>query len=471
MKKHGLDAYYKKLHKEAILKSWMISSMIGFSLMIVLSIIFYLMSFNGLLISVISGLVTIIMSTYVLKTYVFNVSIKTIAHQLDDLGLEERVLTMIEFSEIESLIAQKQRITAQEKLAHISPKHIGFKHFMRMSLILSLIFGLAVISVTFSTVAALNREDNITNPEEEMTIEEALIARLIEELRRLVETAEVRQTLKNELFFLIDALEARIKLDSTLILKVARIEETRRIILERIALEKELRTTIVNELILKETTENLGLALETEDEVTINNSIDTLIEDFLNLSIIEMEAFVEAFELDIETSIEDADIKNPSLEQDLRDLVELLKSLIPETEGDEPEDVSDEVDELVESILESLEALTPEEALEEEIDETIQETIDALLGNQKPEEPEEPEEEEEEEGEDEPWDPLDQDESEPGENQTVTNPTVIDGLTPYDRVLFEAMLESLRELFESNQITDEELINIINNYMNSIEIN
>jgi uncharacterized protein YeeX (DUF496 family) len=470
MKKHGLDAYYKKLHKEAILKSWMISSMIGFSLMIVLSIIFYLMSFNGLLISVISFLVTIIISSYVLKTYVFNVSIKTIAHKLDDLGLEERVLTMIEFSEIESLIVQKQRITAQEKLANITPKHIGFKHFMRMSLILSLIFGLAVISVTFSTVAALNKEDNTVIPEEELTIEEALIARLIEELRRLVETADVRQTLKNELNFLIDALEDRIKLDDTLILKVARIEETRRIILERIALEKEIRTTIVDELILKETTNVLGSALKTEDELTITNTINLLIENFLTLTISEMQAFVEAFELDIETSIEDADIKNSSLEQDLRDLVKLLKSLIPETEGDEPKDVSDEVDALVESILESLEVLTPEEALEEEVDETIQETIDALLGNQEPEEPEEPEEEEEE-GEDEPWDPLDQDDSETGEGTPVTNPTVIDGLTPYDRVLYEAMLESLRALFESNQITDEELINIINNYMNSIEIN
>ena len=470
MKNHGLEAYYKKLHKESILKSLMIASMIGFSLMIVLSIIFYLLSYNGLVISLIFGLLTIIISTYIFKTYVFKVSIKTIANKLDDLGLEERVLTMVEFRDKESLISEKQRLTAQEKLANITPKHIGFKHFMRMSLILSLIFGLAVISVTLSTVAALNKEDNITNPEEEMTIEEALIARLIEELRRLVETADVRQTLKNELNFLIDALEDRIKLDNTLILKVARIEETRRIILERIALEKEIRTTIVDELILKETTNVLGSALKTEDELTIKNTINLLIENFLTLTISEMQAFVEAFELDIETSIEDADIKNPSLEQDLRDLVELLKSLIPETEGDEPEDVSDEVDELVESILESLEALTPEEALEEEIDETIQETIDALLGNQKPEEPEEPEEEEEE-GEDDPWDPLDQDDSETGEGTPVTNPTVIDGLTPYDRVLYEAMLESLRALFESNQITDEELINIINNYMNSIEIN
>lgn len=470
MKNHGLDAYYKKLHKESILKSLMSASMIGFSLMIVLSIIFYLFTYNGLIISLISGLLTIIISTYIFKTYVFKVSIKTIANKLDDLGLEERVLTMVEFSDRDSLISEKQRLTAQEKLANITPKHIAFKHFMRMSIVLALIFGLAVVSVTLSTVAALNKEDIIVTPEEELTIEEALIARLIEELRRIVDTADVRQSLKTELYFLIDALEERIKLDDTLILKVARIEETRRIILERIALEIEIRTTIVDELILKETTNALGLALETEDEVTITNTINILIEDFLTLTIPEMQAFVESFELDIETSIEDADIKNPSLEQDLRDLVELLKSLIPETEGEEPEDVSEEVDELVESILESLEPLTPEEALEEEVDETIQETIDALLGNPEPEEPEEPEEEEEE-GDDEPWDPLDQDDAEPGEGTPVTNPTVIDGLTPYDRVLYEAMLESLRALYESNQITDEELINIINNYMNSIEIN
>ena len=471
MKHHSLEAYYKKLHKESILKSLMSASMIGFSLMIVLSLIFYLTSFNGLVISLIAGISTILIATYIFKTYVFTVSIKTIANKLDDLGLEERVLTMVEFNDLESLISEKQRETAQEKLADITPKHIAFKHFMRMSIVLTLIFGLAVVSVTLSTVAALNKEENIVTPEEELTIEEALIARLIEELRRLVDNADVRQSLKTELNFLIDALEDRIKLDDTLILKVARIEETRRIILERIALEIEIRTTIVDELILKETTNVLGIALQTEDEVTITNTINSLIENFLTLTISEMQAFVEAFELDIETSIEDADIKNPSLEQDLRDLVELLKSLIPETEGEEPEDVSEEVDALVESMLESLEALTPEEALEEEVDETVQETIDALLGNQEPEEPEEPEEEEEEEGEDEPWDPLDQDDSEPGEGTPVTNPTVIDGLTPYDRELYEAMLESLRAQFESNQITDEELINIINNYMSSIEIN
>lgn len=468
MKKIGLEPYYKKLKKDARLKSIMFASMIGFSLMTVLSVVFYFISYQGLLISLITGCITIVILSFIFNTYIFKISIKDVAIKLDHLGLNERVVTMIEHHDVDTIITQKQRESTQDKLLHITPNHIAFKHFIRLSFILIVMMSLSILTLTLTTLAVLEDEVVPVIPDVVLTDEEALIASLIKELREIVREAVVSDALKIELNTLIDALEQRIKQDSTTLLKVARIEETRRIMLERITFEMMSITTIIDELILKDSTNLLGVALKTENKRQITQTIDALIEDFLMLSMSDMQQFVDTFESDIEESIDNADIKNQELENDLRALVELLKSLIPDNEGDEPEDVSDEVTDLIESILESIQALTPEEVLEETLDQTIQEVIDELLDIE-PEEPEEPEEIEEP-GDDEPWDPLDQND-ELGEGSSNNNLYIIDGLTTYDSARYEAMLESLLLLFETNQITDEALIKIINDYMQSIKIN
>ena len=463
MKDYGLDKFHKRLIKEARIKSVMSGAIIGLLAMISLSIIFYFTKFNGLWISLVVGLFTTSLATFLFRKYTYKTSLKITARKLDALGLEERVVTMLDYAHDDHMISKVQRKTAEEKLVKVPTKSLKFTKLVKLTVTLSILLVLAILSLTISTVEA-HQKDNppIVQIPDEKSEEDKLIEKMIEDLRRIVNQANVSQLLKDDLHMLIDDLEQKVKLDDTLNKKIARIEETRRLILERIALEQADKTTLIDELITHESTHELGVSLETKDETVISNYINELIDNFLTLSIEEMKSFVEEFEIDIETSIEDSDIKNPSLEQNLRDLVELLKSLIPIVEGDIPEDVSDEVDELVEDIMESIGQETPEDELEEDIDEIIQDVVDELVGDD-PEDPEDPED---------PVDPGDGSGDGEGDDEPlpIENPKIIDGQTDFDSEAYLAMLEQLLELFESNQITDEELIEMINNYMRSIEI-
>ena len=57
----------------------------------------------------------------------FRPSIKSNAQRIDRLGLDERAITMVEFSGDDSYIAQKQREDALEKMATVEPKELKIK--------------------------------------------------------------------------------------------------------------------------------------------------------------------------------------------------------------------------------------------------------------------------------------------------------------------------------------------------------
>ena len=57
----------------------------------------------------------------------FRPSIKSNAQRIDRLGLDERAITMVEFSNDTSYIAQKQREDALEKMATVEPKQLKIK--------------------------------------------------------------------------------------------------------------------------------------------------------------------------------------------------------------------------------------------------------------------------------------------------------------------------------------------------------
>lgn len=57
----------------------------------------------------------------------FHPTIKANAQRIDRLGLDERAITMVEFENDNSYIAQRQREDALEKMAKVEPKHLKIK--------------------------------------------------------------------------------------------------------------------------------------------------------------------------------------------------------------------------------------------------------------------------------------------------------------------------------------------------------
>ena len=101
--------YYSRLAREGMLKSALCGMVVGFSTLFVVSVILWLTNESIFWVAIISGLVagaTVAPLVYYKK---FKPTTKELARRVDDLGLEERVLTMTELENDESFIAMRQR--------------------------------------------------------------------------------------------------------------------------------------------------------------------------------------------------------------------------------------------------------------------------------------------------------------------------------------------------------------------------
>lgn len=85
----------------------------------------------------------------------FRPSVSANARRIDRLGLEERAITMVEFSDDDSLIARKQREDALESISKIEPKQIRIKI---SALVIALCSLFMLLFAGMATVEALSSE-------------------------------------------------------------------------------------------------------------------------------------------------------------------------------------------------------------------------------------------------------------------------------------------------------------------------
>ncbi len=451
MIKERLQKFHNKLKIESILKSLIYGFGIGFTIAFVLAVIYYINKSHGIWMILIVWFTVSLVSSALFKYFVFRIDIKETATRLDkQLSLDERVITMVEYENQDQPILEKQRLNANHKLEEINIKQFKFMSIIKPTIALGIIALLAITMTTVSTIRANNTI--IEPPIVEQTEEDKLIEKLIEDLRNIVDNADVSDQLKIELHEIIDQLEIDIKLETTTSRKIARIEETRKEIQDLIDSYINEKTTIIEELITHDSTEALGLAFQDGSEEVIAQTIDQIVTDFVAMSVTEMKAYIKQLADDIEQSVEDADIKDPSLEQELEDLIELLRQLIPKIDGDLPDELGDELQEILEQLGESLSSQDEEQA-EEEIQDAIQDAIDELQDN-----PDRPAEEE----------PQDESNDEGNSNSTNT-PVIIDGQTEFSQEIYDEIRNEMIDMLESGQITEEELIQLINNYLQNVE--
>lgn len=126
MDKNILKKFYIKLKIEAILKSIIIGLLLSslFNVILLLSVYFinslYLTA--GIILCVISSIITILL-LYVFK---FSKVENILAKRVDEIGLKERVVTMIEFQNDDSYIAKLQREDTLNELNKISSSSLKF---------------------------------------------------------------------------------------------------------------------------------------------------------------------------------------------------------------------------------------------------------------------------------------------------------------------------------------------------------
>ena len=158
-----LSDYVKRLKKEAFLKAFLVALSISFAAILVTALVCWFTEFSGYWIFAIAFAVPFGAALPLFYFFVFYPTEKYVAKRLDKLGLKERILTMVEFSDQDSYIYQRQRADAIAKLGGMNSKLVK----IALSAALIAVPAVAVpTAVTMTTVYALSEADVIMSGRE-----------------------------------------------------------------------------------------------------------------------------------------------------------------------------------------------------------------------------------------------------------------------------------------------------------------
>ena len=122
-KKHEvLNEYVSRLKKEALLKAILSALGVGFASLLVTALACWFTEFGGYWIFAVVFIVPFAASLPLFYFFLYYPSEKYVAKRLDRLGLDERILTMVEFGGQESYIMQRQRADAVSALSKCNSK-------------------------------------------------------------------------------------------------------------------------------------------------------------------------------------------------------------------------------------------------------------------------------------------------------------------------------------------------------------
>ena len=153
-----LSEYVKRLKKEALVKALLCALSIGFAAVLVTALVCWFTEFSGYWLFAITFGVPFGAAMPLFYFFVFYPSDKYVAKRLDQLGLKERILTMVEFEGQDSYILQRQREDAIAKLGGVNSKLIK----IALSAALIAVPAVAIPTATaMTTVYALSEAEII----------------------------------------------------------------------------------------------------------------------------------------------------------------------------------------------------------------------------------------------------------------------------------------------------------------------
>lgn len=156
--------HYSRLAIEGVIKSALVGFSIGFAANFVAAFFAWLFNFGGIWFAVGVGAGVAIISSVLLYFLKFKPSELEVARRLDRLGLQERMVTMLELKGDDSYIAEIQRENARVHLDKISHKKISFRFSKAAIIVLAVAF---LFGSSMTTVVGL-AQNNIIPPGDEL---------------------------------------------------------------------------------------------------------------------------------------------------------------------------------------------------------------------------------------------------------------------------------------------------------------
>lgn len=486
--KELIKKYQSRLIVEGLLKSGINGLIAGFTTTIIIKIIFLIIKENGLLWPIISGLIVAIIASLVFYFIRYRPNTKKVASRVDDLGLEERVVTMLSYeNQSNSFMVEKQKKDTEVKLTSVSPKQLKLSVFTIPFIILLCLVPLTASTLTISSrKPIISSTSSIPKTSEEINVDDA-----IAELIAIIRGANITTDQKNELFTLVDQLIERLEEFPTFDGKMNEISKTKDEIL------KKIEEFIIDNLLI--TLHEIIEKAEVSDEfkITMHALVDSFketlkqcktieekiqsIKDFIPVlqdRIIE-EAVRELYEL-VDTAEAPGDIKalcydlihgledrianvhetyNAKMEDIKETKEEILKLLFPPEEGDEPQDgtTTEELDDMQQEIGDALDKAISD------LEEVAKQGEGEIPVGEQPIEDEQDDNNEEDETDDKQMPPP------PPVEGEIHIDAIINGLTDYIDEL-EKLMPGIREMLEEGNLS-EEMKAYIEYYLSIIVVN
>lgn len=158
--------YYSRLAKEGLLKALLCGLIVGFSVLLVSAAVCWYVGYKQVWVCALIMAAAAAATTPIFYYAKFRPSTKDIARRIDELGLEERMLTMAQLEGDDSYIAMKQREDAVNALNMVNAK------LVKIAVSVPLVVAAAVLAVGgagMTTVAAVSKQSGESFLEEKLT--------------------------------------------------------------------------------------------------------------------------------------------------------------------------------------------------------------------------------------------------------------------------------------------------------------
>lgn len=153
MKNEIFKKYFKRLRLEGFLRALLCGCAVGFGALFICASVCWFVGFKGIWVSAVVFAVSALISTPLFYRFIFSPTTKSMARRIDELGLEERILTMTQLEGDTSYIATVQRADAMAALGKLNASMIKIAVSVANVVICAAV-GLGAVSMT--TVHALN---------------------------------------------------------------------------------------------------------------------------------------------------------------------------------------------------------------------------------------------------------------------------------------------------------------------------
>ena len=161
--KQMFKKHYLRLVLEAVLKSVLVGLAIGFAANFLTAFLGWVFNFGGVWLAIGVGIGAWLISGALFYFLKYRPSVATTAERMDRLGLEERMITMLELENDDSYIASVQRENAKESIATVEGRKIKLR-IPRAVICLAVVA--AVIGSSMTTVKGLSDTGEMPSFEE-----------------------------------------------------------------------------------------------------------------------------------------------------------------------------------------------------------------------------------------------------------------------------------------------------------------